>query len=64
MKPNLNAVFHGLNKYYYSMNIDYKKNEFEQKMLKNLYKKKWNAGLKVNRFQNHSKNNIKTMKVS
>lgn len=50
MKPSLSALFHGLNKYYYSMNIDYKKNEFEQKMLKNLYKKKWNAGLKVNRF--------------
>lgn len=64
MKPSLSALFHGLNKYYYSMNIDFKKNEFEQKMLKNLYKKKWYAGLKMNRFQNHAKNNIKIMKVT
>ena len=36
----------GLNKHYYSMVINYCKNENEQNMLLNLYKMKWNQGLK------------------
>ncbi len=40
-------MYKGLNKYYYSININYKTNELEQKMLLNLYKQKWNSGLKL-----------------
>ena len=32
----LQALYHGLNKHYYSMAISYRKNELEQKMLSNL----------------------------
>lgn len=46
-KPSLEALYKGLNKYYYSININYKTNELEQKMLLNLYKQKWNNGLKL-----------------
>lgn len=39
-------MYNGLNSHYYSMVIDYHKNENDQNMLLNLYKKKWNHGLK------------------
>lgn len=41
-------MYKGLNKYYYSININYRTNELEQKMLLNLYKSKWNSSLKLN----------------
>jgi 26S proteasome regulatory subunit N11 len=44
--PSPQALYHGLNKHYYSLVIDYNKNENDQNMLLNLYKKKWNEGLK------------------
>lgn len=47
-KPSIEAMYKGLNKYYYSININYKTNELEQKMLLNLYKNKWNNALKLN----------------
>jgi len=37
-RPALVALAHGLNKYYYSIVINYRKNILEQKMLLNLYK--------------------------
>lgn len=46
-KPSIEAMYKGLNKYYYSININYKTNELETKMLLNLYKQKWNFGLKL-----------------
>lgn len=46
-KPSIVGLVHGLNKHYYSININYRKNELEQKMLLNLYKKKWTEGLKL-----------------
>jgi len=44
-KPSIQALIHGLNRHYYSMVIDYRKNELEEQMLTNLYKKTWVAGL-------------------
>jgi 26S proteasome regulatory subunit N11 len=46
-KPSIEAMYKGLNKYYYSININYRTNELEQKMLSNLYKNKWNNSLKL-----------------
>ncbi len=40
-------MYKGLNKYYYSININYRTNELQQKMLLNLYKQKWNTALKL-----------------
>ena len=48
-KPSLETKFKGLGRYYYSININYKTNELEQKMLMNLYKEKWTAGLTLMR---------------
>merc|ERR1712139_165709 len=39
--PSIQALIHGLNRHYYSINISYRKNELEQKMLLNLYHEKW-----------------------
>lgn len=41
------ALIHGLNRHYYSINISYRKNELEQKMLLNLYHQKWTKGLNL-----------------
>lgn len=38
-KPSIQARIHGLNTHYYSISINYRKNELEQKMLQNLHKK-------------------------
>eukprot|EP00850_Spirogloea_muscicola_P015849 SM000125S26054 [mRNA] locus=s125:25387:27972:- [translate_table: standard] len=58
-KPSIQALIHGLNRHYYSIGINYRKNELEEKMLLNLHKKKWTDGLAVERFDQHSKNNEK-----
>jgi 26S proteasome regulatory subunit N11 len=38
-KPSIQALVHGLNRHYYSISIEYRKNELEQMMLMNLHKK-------------------------
>merc|ERR1712112_451384 len=39
VKPSIQALIHGLNRHYYSIAINYRKNELEQRMLMNLNKK-------------------------
>ena len=57
------ALIHGLNRHYYSIAINYRKNELEEKMLLNLHKKKWTDGLTLRRFDTHSKTNEQTVQV-
>ena len=38
------ALIHGLNRHYYSLLINYRKNELEERMLLYLCKKGWAAG--------------------
>merc|ERR1712086_372594 len=45
-KSSIQALIHGLNRHYYSMVIDYRKNKLEEQMLTNLYKKTDVAGLR------------------
>eukprot|EP01128_Nolandella_sp_AFSM9_P011635 TRINITY_DN846_c0_g1_i1.p1 TRINITY_DN846_c0_g1~~TRINITY_DN846_c0_g1_i1.p1 ORF type:complete len:310 (+),score=76.55 TRINITY_DN846_c0_g1_i1:84-1013(+) len=61
-KPSIQALVHGLNRSYYSIVIDYRKNELEQMMLMSLNRKKWDEGLQVEPFEEHSGNNSDTMK--
>jgi 26S proteasome regulatory subunit N11 len=63
-KPSIQALIHGLNRHYYSIAINYRKNELEQKMLLNLHKKTWTSGLKLENFEEHSKQNEVAVKVS
>jgi len=60
-KPSIQALIHGLNKYYYSIVIDYRKNELEEQMLMNLHKKSWADGLHLTPFEEHEENNNKIM---
>jgi 26S proteasome regulatory subunit N11 len=60
-KPSITAVLHGLNRHYYSLAINYRKNELEQSMLLNLQKKKWVQGLKVDDFQKREEQNLKVV---
>lgn len=59
--PSHSALYHGLNKHYYSLVIDYNKNENDQNMLLNLYKKKWNFGLKNMTTSENKKSNQKNL---
>lgn len=60
-KPSIQALIHGLNRHYYSIAINYRKNELEEKMLLNLHKKKWTDGLTLRHFDSHSKTNEQTV---
>lgn len=51
--PSIQALIHGLNKHYYSIAIDYRKNELEQLMLLNLHKKTWTTPLELADFHEH-----------
>lgn len=61
-KPSLVAIAHGLGKYYYSIAMNYRKNEFEQKMLLNLNKVNWAHSLKNRDFAEHQTDMEKTLK--
>ena len=52
-KPSIQALIHGLNRHYYSIVIDYRKNELEEQMLMNLHKSNWTTGLTVSKFEDH-----------
>lgn len=60
-KPSIQALIHGLNRHYYSIAINYRKNELEQKMLLNLHKTSWTSGLTLTDFKEHSKANEATI---
>jgi 26S proteasome regulatory subunit N11 len=61
-KPSIQALIHGLNRHYYSIAINYRKNELEQQMLMNLHKKDWTAGLILEDFAHQSKKNATAVK--
>lgn len=61
-KPSIQALIHGLNRHYYSIAINYRKNELEESMLLNLSKRSWTAGLTLTNFQQHNESNEKVVK--
>lgn len=61
VRPSIQALIHGLDRAYYSISINYRKNELEQQMLLNLHKAKWTEGLHVTKFDEHSAQTIKTI---
>ncbi|KAJ2723404.1 multicatalytic endopeptidase [Coemansia sp. Benny D115] len=60
-KPSIQALIHGLNRHYYSIAIDYRKNQLEEKMLLNLNKKQWSHGMALSSFESHCKGNEKSV---
>lgn len=61
-KPSIVALARGLNKHYYSIAINYRKSEIEQRMLLNLNKVNWSKALKQKVYEDQHKSNIDTMK--
>lgn len=61
-KPSIQALIHGLNRHYYSIAINYRKNELEQRMLMNLNKKSWVDGLSLKDYNQHCQSNKDTVK--
>eukprot|EP01118_Nematostelium_gracile_P010654 TRINITY_DN3706_c0_g1_i1.p1 TRINITY_DN3706_c0_g1~~TRINITY_DN3706_c0_g1_i1.p1 ORF type:complete len:331 (+),score=110.77 TRINITY_DN3706_c0_g1_i1:97-993(+) len=58
-KASIQALIHGLGRHYYSIAINYRKNELEQKMLLNLHKKKWTDNLHLQDYESHEASNEK-----
>jgi len=61
-RPSIQALIHGLNRHYYSLNIDYRKNPLEIQMLSNVHAKKWSNGLVSRNFEEHSEKNQRIIK--
>merc|ERR1712216_139397 len=59
-KPSIQALIHGLNRHYYSIAINYRKAELEEKMLLNLNKKSWLDGLTLTDFEKQREQNENT----
>lgn len=55
-KPTIQARIHGLERHYYSLVIDWRKNDLEEQMLMNLHKKDWTDGLMIKKFEDYQKN--------
>lgn len=62
-KPSIQALIHGLNRHYYSLAINYRKNELEQKMLLKLHQHSWMTGLELQDYDDHCKLNAETVKT-
>lgn len=55
-KATIQARIHGLDRHYYSLVIDWRKNDLEEQMLMNLHKKDWATGLLIKKYEDHQKN--------
>ena len=62
-KLSIQALVHGLNRHYYSLSVDFRKNELEAKMLQNLNHRSWSSSIIPRNFKEHSKDNQNTIKV-
>lgn len=60
-KPTIQARIHGLDRHYYSLVIDWRKNDLEEQMLMNLHKKDWTAGMVIQKFEDHQKHTAALM---
>lgn len=60
-KPSIQALIHGLNRHYYSLAINYRKTELEERMLLNLQKHTWTKGLTLKNFNDHAISNAKAL---
>jgi 26S proteasome regulatory subunit N11 len=61
-KPSIQALIHGLNRHYYSININYKKTPLEETMLLNLHKNAWASGLELKDYSTHEHDNLEAVK--
>jgi 26S proteasome regulatory subunit N11 len=57
-KPSIQALIHGVNRHYYSLNIDYHKTVNDTNMLLNLHKKNWQSSLKLKNYDTHECENL------
>jgi len=60
-KPTIQARIHGLDRYYYSLVIDWRKNDLEEQMLMNLHKKDWTFGMHIKKYEDHQKHTEKLL---
>merc|ERR1712151_1398350 len=64
--PSIQAMIHGLNRSYYSINISYKKNKRETNMLKRYQKNNWLSGFHIvssEQIKNENKKSLEHVNV-
>ena len=57
-KATIQARIHGLDRHYYSLVIDWRKNDLEEQILMNLHKKDWTTGLIIKEFEDYQKHSV------
>ncbi|KAG8074725.1 hypothetical protein GUJ93_ZPchr0006g46228 [Zizania palustris] len=57
VRPSVEALSHGLNRHYYSLAINYRKNESEERMLACLQRRRWTDGFALRLFGTHDTDN-------
>ena len=61
-KPSIHAIINGLNRHYYQVNVAYRKNDLEMRMLQNLHQRNWASGLSTGAgFGKHRESNAKVI---
>jgi 26S proteasome regulatory subunit N11 len=60
--PSIQAMIHGLNRHYYSINASYRKTPLEEKMLKRYKQKNWMYGFETIDSEKQQKKNEESMK--
>lgn len=60
-KPSIQALIHGLNRHYYSININYKKTPRDEQMLLTLHKSAWASGLEMSEHAKHTHENLQAV---
>ncbi len=63
-KPSIQTLVRGLNKHYYSIAINYRKNDFEMKMLINLNKVLWSESLKIETYEEEEETGERLTKLA
>ncbi|KAG9395691.1 JAB1/Mov34/MPN/PAD-1 ubiquitin protease [Carpediemonas membranifera] len=61
-KPSIQAVVHGLNRQYYSLPVEFKKNELERQMLLNLNAESWDSVLSLGNTREDGKDTTAKLK--
>lgn len=60
-RPSTQAKMHGLDRFYYSMVIDWRKSDMEEQMLQNLNKADWQRNMTLMNYDHHQKESMKTL---
>lgn len=62
-KPSIQGLIHGVNRHYYSIAVNFRKNAGEERMLTKLQNRSWTTGLKLQNFADFRSHNTEQAQV-